>query len=328
MQNIAVNKYEVLENKKKDFELAKKDSLETQNNVQVIELEIEAIKVKGQFEETFLRFPHIAEQVFETLDIQSLSKCQEVGKCWQNFIFETKPFFRLLENYTSIPRYMLKKSLKDYDFQTIQKLAHCATICHQKAVNAIIPFGKPPLTEHKGPSIFYYILFKEKLSDTQFLLAKLMILNKMNKSCAISTLFEKKDISTMGLSKLINDARSGKFGKGYTSFKDMLITIRGKWGTIWSWSVILNLAVAQNHMAICKLIFKQIQDRHPNHEVEKSFLNLATLFGHRDMCEFLIEIQGIDHLNDLNWGNPIQMAELMGHTEICNLFENFMQKQK
>ena len=64
------------------------EAFEAQNNVNVIELEIEAIKVKGQFEETFLRFPHVAEQIFETLDIQSLSKCQEVGKSWQNFIYE------------------------------------------------------------------------------------------------------------------------------------------------------------------------------------------------------------------------------------------------
>ena len=55
------------------------------------ELEIEAIKVKGQFKEAFLRFPHVAEQIFEFLDVQSLSKFQEVSQHWQNFIFETKP---------------------------------------------------------------------------------------------------------------------------------------------------------------------------------------------------------------------------------------------
>ena len=64
------------------------EAFEAQKNVNAIELEIEAIKVKGQIEETFLRFPHIAEQILEILDIQSLSKCQEVGKSWQNFIYE------------------------------------------------------------------------------------------------------------------------------------------------------------------------------------------------------------------------------------------------
>ena len=90
MQNIAVNNF--------------LEAFEAQNNVHKIRLEIEAIKVKGQIEETFLRFPHIAEQIFETLDIQSVSKCQEVNMCWQNFIYETKPFFNQLESYTVVPR--------------------------------------------------------------------------------------------------------------------------------------------------------------------------------------------------------------------------------
>ena len=45
MQNIAVNN--ILE------------AFEAQNNVHTIILEIEAIKDKGQIEETFLRSPHI-----------------------------------------------------------------------------------------------------------------------------------------------------------------------------------------------------------------------------------------------------------------------------
>ena len=150
------------------------------------ELKIEAIKVKGQFKEAFLRFPHIAEQIFEFLDVQSLSKCQEVSQCWQKFIFETKPFSRQLQNYTNIRRSMLKKSLKDYDFQTIQKLAYCASFSHKKAVEACIPFQKPPPREPKGYTLFYYILSEEKLNETQFLLAKLILLNKMKKSTAMT----------------------------------------------------------------------------------------------------------------------------------------------
>ena len=73
------------------------------------------------------------------------------------FIFETKPFSRQLQNYTNIRRSMLKKSLKDYDFQTIQKLAYCASFCHRKAVEACIPFKKPHPLEPKGFTLFYYV---------------------------------------------------------------------------------------------------------------------------------------------------------------------------
>ena len=57
IQNIVVNKREAIE-------LAEKEVLDAQHNVYAIELELEAIKVKGQFEETFLRFTHVAEQIF------------------------------------------------------------------------------------------------------------------------------------------------------------------------------------------------------------------------------------------------------------------------
>ena len=339
MQNIAVNKYELLGEKKNAFELAEKEALEAENNVHAIKLEIEAIKVKGQFEETFLRFPHIAEQVFETLDIQSLSKCQEVSKCWQKFVLEEKPFFIQLKNYTSIPKLILKKSLKNYDFQTIQKLAYCASISHKKAFNAIIPFGKPPVTEPKGPTLFYYILSEEKLNHTQLLLAKLMLLNKVKKPPVISTInnqqYQCQNQEKMNYKKtlfeFINDAKTGRFGKAYINFKKMIITQKGKCGSLWSWFTILWVAVAQNHLTIVKLMLEQVQDIHQLHRWEKNVLGIAITLGHRDMCEFILDkTQGVDLLVEKNWWGRslIQMAESLGHKEICTLFESFMKKYK
>ena len=337
------SKRKIIVKKKKAVELAEKESLEVQHNVHTIKLEIEAIKVKGRFEESFIRFPHIAEQIFETLDIQSLSKCQEVSQSWQKFIFEAKPFFRQLEIYTSISESKIKQSCKNHDFQTIQKLANCASNSYKKALNACIPFGKPSPAEPKGPTLLYYILSEGKLNDTQFLLVELMLLNEMDNSTAISTSLDNQEanIYSMALRELMIGARSGKFGKAYTSFKYMVIKKQGKWGTIWSWVPILHAAVAQNHLAVCKLIFKQIQDIHSIHRWGKSVLQLAAVFGNRDMCELIIDkIQSIDFhsqiifiidlLVDKNqWGeNILHMAERLGHKEICILLESFMEKQK
>ena len=317
------------------------EAFEARNNIHEIELEIEAMKVKGQFEETFLRFPHIAEQILETLDIQSLSKCQEVSKCWQNFIYETKPFFRQFENDTGIPKLLLKKSLKDYDFHTIQKLANCASISHKKAT---ISFEKAPLAEAKGATLLYYILCQQKLDDTQLLLAKVMLLIKMDKSAeiSISSLATKEGVDyNMAVLEIAIDATyCGNFGKGFTSFKNMIITKKGKWRTIWSWNAILSLAIAQRHLAICKVIFKQIQDIHPLHKLGNSVLQQAVVFNDRDMCEFIIdEIQGLDLLaNENYWGqNSIQLADSLGFKQIStlleerwtkNLIKKLMQKQK
>ena len=226
-------------------------------------------------------------------------------------------------------------------------MANCASISYKKAVNAIIPLEKPPLAEPKGQTLFYYILSERKINDTQLLLVKLMLLNKMDKSAeiSISSLANEEGINyNMAVLEIAIDAtcdpRSGKCGKGYTSFKNMVITKRGKWGTIWSWPAFFTLSIAQRHLAICKLIFKQIQDIHPLHKLGNSVLQQAVVFNDRDMCEFIIdEIQGLDLLASENyWGqNPIQLADSLGFKGVFtlleerwkrNLIEKLMQNQK
>ena len=51
--------------KRKATKQAEISLLEPYRAVKAVKIEIEAIKIKGQIEETFLRFPHIGEQIFE-----------------------------------------------------------------------------------------------------------------------------------------------------------------------------------------------------------------------------------------------------------------------
>jgi hypothetical protein len=80
----------VREQKRRAVEQAELEALEAENDVEAIELEIEVVKRKGFIEETFWRFPHIAEQIFGKLDEISLSKCLEVNKWWQKSVTEGK----------------------------------------------------------------------------------------------------------------------------------------------------------------------------------------------------------------------------------------------
>ena len=41
-------------------------------------------------DEVLLRFPHLGEQIFQSLDFENLSNCTRVSKCWDNFIFENE----------------------------------------------------------------------------------------------------------------------------------------------------------------------------------------------------------------------------------------------
>ena len=335
LKNIAANKHEILEEEKKAFfkggliyafVLAEKEALEAQNNVQAMELEIlkcDAIKVKGQFEKTFSRFPHIAEQIFEYLDVQSFSKCQEASRGWKQFIFEAKPlrrpYFQQLEIFTGISKAAIKKSLENYEFKTIQKITNCASIYYKKTVNATSfhrfdPWGSFPIPVQPKKSTLYFILSEEKLNNIQFLLARLMIKN-MDNSTLLSTIDH-----PMGLHKFFWEAKH----------RNSLISIilkESKWGTDWSSIPVHYVAVAQNHLAICKLIFeKDIQLFNVNW---KLLLRVAVLFSSRPMCEFVIDkIQ--DTLLDKNWRQYInEIAETSNnHKETCSFIESLIQKYK
>ena len=105
-----------------------------------------------------------------------------------------------------------------------------------------------------------YILSEGKLNETQFLLAKLILLNKMDTSNSTIIHGELDQVYRFALNEnLVLDARNGNFGEGYTLFRHLIITKSGQWGSIFSWIPILYVAVAQNHFALCKIIFEQIQ---------------------------------------------------------------------
>ena len=347
LKNLAVNKHEILEEEKNTcfkggliyvFALAEKEALEAQNNVQAMELEIlkiEAIAVKGRLEETFSRFPHIAEHMFENLDVQSFSKCQEVSRGWKQFISESKPlskpYFQQLEIFTGISKAIIKKSLENYEFQTIQKMTNCASMSYKKAINEIQRFGVPkdsylalglsdPFLQPKRLLTLYSILSEKNLDHTQFLLARLMILKNMDISTLISTLDYPKH-------RIFWDARHELFEKAFTTWNRTILTKERMCGTIWSSIPILCIAVTQNHLSICKLIFeKNIQLILVNW---KLLLRVAILFSRRPMCHFFIDkIQDI--LPDQNWRQYLnEIAETSnGHKETCSFIESLIQKYK
>ena len=51
-----------------------------------------------RWEEVFLRFLHLSENVFEYLDNTSLAKCRKVGRSWQNHLDQQK----LLQNQVHV----------------------------------------------------------------------------------------------------------------------------------------------------------------------------------------------------------------------------------
>ena len=99
------------------------------------------------------------------------------------------------------------------------------------------------------------------------------------------------------------------------------------WGTIRSSIPIPYIAVAQNHLDICKLIFEK--DIQLILAKWKRLLRVAILFSQRPMCEFLVDkIQ--DFHPDENWRQYLnEIAETSNnHKETCSFIESLIKKYK
>ena len=180
----------LVKQKKKAAEKAELEALEAENNVEAIELEIEVVKRKGCIEETFWRFPHIGEQIFEELEDTSLSKCLEINRWWQIIIIEKKiRQFNLLEKYTYIKASILKKALGNKDFETVHKLANYSMKVFKKVIidgkNSIGVVYENYEYRKQQREILRYLFEKKHRNNSQYLLTELMLNNAMK-----NTLYE------------------------------------------------------------------------------------------------------------------------------------------
>jgi hypothetical protein len=155
---------------------AELEALEAENDVEAIELEIEVVKRKSCIEETFWRFPHIGEQIFDELEDTTLTKCLEINKWWQKIIIDRKiRQINQLEKNTYIKSSILRKALGNKDFETVHKLANCSMKVYRKV---IIDENHEGYEYRKQQKEIIGYLFKKKYRDNiQHLLTELMLKN-------------------------------------------------------------------------------------------------------------------------------------------------------
>ena len=179
----------VAKQKRMAAEQAELEALEAENDVEAIEFEIAVVKRKGFIEETFWRFPHIAEQIFEELDSNTLSKCLEMNKWWKKILRERKICqINQLEKHTYIKKIILKKALGNMDFETVHNLANYSMKVHKKVIidgmnsNGISYEGNDCRKQQE--EILRYLFEKKHRDKIQFLLTELMLKNTMHKNFA------------------------------------------------------------------------------------------------------------------------------------------------
>ena len=174
----------IAKKKRRAADQAELEALEAENDVEAIQLEIEIVKRKGCIEETFWRFPHIGEQIFEELDETSLFKCLEINKWWQKIIIERKiRQINQLEKHTYIKASILKRAFVNKDFETVQKLTNYSMKVYRKVIvdaknNNGISYEESDSKKHQE-EIVRYLFEKKQRDSTQQMLTELMLKNTM-----------------------------------------------------------------------------------------------------------------------------------------------------
>ena len=112
-------------------------------------------------EQLILRFPHVAEQIFQQLDNEDLAKCRKVKKLWQKFIDERNyPWLRIV----NIPTIL----------QDGNTYMHLAAQCGQPDVfeKIIIEEENKNAKNHRGETPFLVACRRGQLNIALILLKK------------------------------------------------------------------------------------------------------------------------------------------------------------
>ena len=267
---------------------------------------LKAIKRTGQIGKAIWRFPHIAEQIFEKLDVQSLRKCEDVNKIWREYIFESKiSSIQLLQKYTQIPAAILKKKLLKENVQTVEKLEIFARIGFSRIAFAEFKSKRQLMDEMlynllvKGPELlrkpclFVQGLDRsiasriESVTKTKYLLSELLIqhydklyINPKEVICenmilkAISNAIKRKDDRIFNL--IIDNIQNKNPIEGFAISKP--------WGF---GMTALHLAARTGCLNICKLIIENIDDLNPLDSEQHTPLEYAISFGHNEVIDFI-----------------------------------------
>lgn len=274
-RNIELEKKEkALEEAKNAVDEAKNAVHEANEEYAAAEFQVEIIKRKGHFEETFWRFPHIALNIFKKLDTVNLTKLRETNKWWKKFIDEQKiiPIREIQKNVYMSTR-KLTRALEKESIETLKDLVKVSSAANKNAQKYL---SKEHINNKECTDEVLHQLIENIPTPSCLLLLKLMLdqlkdKNPKSQFCNQTLLHRAAIIGKLEFYQLIMENvedKNPKDGNGRTP---------------------LHLAAMHGHFDICKLIIENVDDVNPpdNHGITP--LDYAKCRNHGDICK-LIEL--------------------------------------
>ena len=287
-------------------------------------------------EEIILRFPVIAEQIFDQLDDQNVTKCRKICKTWYD-VTERLQWIRKLQKLTKdhhiswksvlvkIPTHFLKKLAVEYDldpfpigipiriFQSGWKWSPLHTAAHSGDLQLFEHIyekskDKNPQDKH-GQTPFHAAAVHGSLEIFEFILERTEDKNPKNKY-GWTTLHLAAEHGHLEICELIFENISS-------------LNSRTDCGR-----TPLHEAAIEGHLEICKLLVLKVEDKNPSDEKGLTPLHAAAKKGYLEIYKFIAERVKEKNPEDRDGRTPLRLADDNGHYEICQLIYDYKIKQR
>ena len=287
-------------------------------------------------EEIILRFPELAEQIFDQLDDRNVMKCRKICKTWYD-VTERLQWIRKIKDLTKHNPYSSKDHQISWKLVLVKIPTHflkkLALTCEEYHDDIFLwPCSPLHTAAHSGDlQLFKYIYENSK---------------------------DKNPKGTLGQTPFHAAARNGS----YEIFKFIMERVEDKNPTSYHGWTTLHLAAKHGHLEICKLICENISSLNPRTDFGRTPLHEAAIQGHLEICKLLVlkvedknpsDETGLTPLHSAakkgyleiykfiaervkeknpdgyrDGITPLQLADICGHYEICQLIYDYKIKQR
>ena len=300
-------------------------------------------------EEVLIRFPHLGDNIFQSLDSKSLIKCKEVKRTWKNFIKVDKcSYFRVIQWYTNCSEPLMRKIAEESGgaiiilsiIREIYSNFAPGTKQHHKYLRR---WNMTPLhlAAESGQPGAYHLIMENVVNKNplNFLWPKMRCIyrkgEKLHDFCVATPFHLAAQNGNLSVCKLIienvldKNPTASQFEIG--DWKEDLLDSRDRWTP-------LHLAANNGHFSVCELIIDNISRKNPEDQYGWTPLHSAAQNGHLRVCKLILSkihenkvysmnehsMNYLCNPHDKSENTPLTLAYQFGHEEVKKVLQEFI----
>ena len=255
----------------------------------------------SSMEDHAFRFPHLASNIFDQLDNQSLVNCKEVSRKLDNFFGNEKFFWlRIIHEYRGNFvefKATWNKTLKKSPAILMKELSLATHNFFEKKSSRFAMQWHPLCIPADQGLLQLYKHISEKSSDRN---PKYGLQNRT----ALHLAAQEGHLEVCKFIIESTDDKNPRSDEGITPFY---------------------LAATFGHFEVCKFIMKYIEDKNPKRDDTYTPLHEAAKKGHLKICKMILdEIVDKNPTETTEGFTPLHLAAFKGHLEICKLIVKYL----